>query len=327
LSSTTDRAGRLDGTASQSGGTAEVGRVPAGPHRLSPREWLNVLKRAFKQFLADDCMALAQQVAFSSLLAFFPAMILLVGLLGLIGAYEDLKEFLGTVAPGAVIQAIEIAQESAAGQEASASVAFVIGLFGAVWAASGAMNAIIKAVNRAYERPETRPFWKVRLYAILLVAATGLTTAAMFLLIVFGGPLGEAIADQARLGTVWNWVWGVVRWPLAFLTILLFFAFVYYLAPNKPQRNWKWITPGSLVGALFWLAISGLFALYTSFSDSYDKTYGSLAGGIVLLLWLNYSAFALLFGAELNSELDRQADIHASGGPDAGLVEHARRSR
>ena len=305
----------------------DVGRVPPGPHRLSPREWVAVFKRTGKEFLADDCMGLSQQVAFSSLLAFFPAMILLVGLLGLIGAYEDLKEFLGTVAPGAVIQAIDIAEGSAAENPATASAAFVIGTFLAVWAASGATNAVIKAVNRAYELQETRPFWKVRLYAIALVIASGITTAGLFLLIVFGGPLGEAIASKARLGGAWEWVWGVFRWPLAFLAILLFFAFVYYLAPNKPQRDWKWISPGSLVGGLFWLAISGLFALYTSFSDSYDKTYGSLAGGIILLLWLNYSAFALLFGAELNAELDRQADIHASGGPSAGLVEHARRNR
>ena len=304
----------------------DVGTVPSGPHRLSVREWLNVFKRTFKQFLADDCMGLSQQVAFSSLLAFFPAMILLVGFLGLIDAYDELKEFLGTIAPGAVIDAIDLAQKSASDQGAS-TAAFVLGLFGAVWAASGAMNAIIKAVNRAYERPETRPFWKVRVYSILLVAATGLTTAALFLLIVFGGPLGEAIADKARLGTVWDVIWAIFRWPLAFSAILLFFAFVYYLAPNRPQRDWRWVTPGSLFGGLFWLAISGLFALYTSFSDSYDKTYGSLAGGIILLLWLNYSAFALLFGAELNSELDRQADIHAAGGPEAGLVTPGRRTR
>lgn len=306
---------------------AEIGRVPPGPHRLTAREWLSVFRRAFREFVADDCMGLAQQIAFSSLLAFLPAMILLIGLLGLIGAYEDLKEFLGTVAPGAVIDAIDLAQESAAGRSGASAAAVVLGLFGAVWASSGAMNAVIKAVNRAYEQPETRPFWKVRLYAILLVAATGLVTAALFLLIVFGGPLGRAIADQANLGAAWDWVWGIFRWPLAFATILLFFAFVYYLAPNKPQRNWRWISPGSLIGGVLWLALSGLFALYTSFSDSYDKTYGSLAGGIILLLWLNYSAFALLFGAELNSELDRQADIRAAGGPHAGLVEHARRSR
>jgi membrane protein len=305
----------------------DVGRVPSGPHRLRPREWVAVFKRTVKEFLDDDCLGLAQQVGFSSLLAFFPAVILLVGLLGLIGAYEDLKEFLGAVAPGAVIEAIDTAQESASGRPAAASIAFVLGLFGALWAATGAMSAVIKSVNRAYERTETRPAWKVRFFALVLVAATGLTTAALFLLIVFGGPLGEAIAAYAGLGDAWNWIWGVFRWPLAFVGILLFFALVYYLAPNQDQRDWKWVTPGSLVGAILWLVLSGLFALYTSFSESYDRTYGSLAGGIVLLLWLYYSAVALLFGAELNAEVDRQADIHASGGPNAGLVDYARRTR
>ena len=118
-----------------------------------------------------------------------------------------------------------------------------------------------------------------------------------------------------------------MRWPLAFCAVLVFFALVYYLAPNVDQRSWKWVTPGSLVGAILWLVLSGLFSVYTSFSSSYDKTYGSLAGGIILLLWLNYSAFALLFGAELNSELDRQAEIRASGGPNAGLTKPSRRPR
>ena len=314
-------------TAADPASEAEVGHVPSGPHRLSAREWLAALKRTTKQFLADDCMGLSQQVAFGSLLAFFPSVILLVGLLGLIGAYEDLKLFLGTVAPGAVIDAIDLAQETAAGNQGASTIAVVIGTFAAVWAASGAMSAVIKAVNVAYDRIETRPFWKVRIYAIVLVFATGLTLAGLLVLIVFGGPLGDAIASRADLGGAGDWTWSIVRWPLAFCAVLLFFAFVYYLAPNIDQRSWKWVTPGSLLGAILWLVLSGLFSLYTSFSSSYDKTYGSLAGGIILLLWLYYSAMALLFGAELNAELDRQADIHASGGPRAGLIGYARRNR
>jgi membrane protein len=297
--------------------------APESPTRLSIGDWVAALKRSFKEFLADDCMGLAQQIAYSSLLAFFPAMIFLVGLFGLIGIYDDLRDFLGVVAPGAVLDALDIAQESAEGQ--SASFAVVLGAFGAVWAASGAMGSTIKAVNRAYDRTETRPFWKVRLIAILLVATTGIVTAALFILIVFGGPLGEAIASEARLGGAFDLVWTILRWPLAFVGILLFFALVYYLAPNTEHRNWKWVTPGSIVGGLLWLALSGLFALYTSFAGSYDKTYGSLAGAIVLLLWLNYSAFAVLYGAELNAELDRQADVRASGGERAGLTLRARR--
>src|SRR4029453_16896617 len=147
-------------TAADPASDAEVGHVPSGPHRLSAREWLPSLKRAAKQFLEDDCMGLSQQVAFGSLLAFFPSVVLLVGLLGLIDAYDDLEHFLGTVAPGAVIDAIDLAQKSAADNKSGSSIAVVIGLFLAVWAASGAMSAVIKAVNRAYDRLATRPLWQ-----------------------------------------------------------------------------------------------------------------------------------------------------------------------
>jgi membrane protein len=285
--------------------SVEVGHAPPSPWRLSAREWIDVGKRAFKSFLADDCMGLSAQVAFSSLLAFFPAMVFLVGLLDLVGAYDTLKEFLAPVAPGEVLETIETLQDDTS--KSTSVVAFVVGAAAATWAASGAVNAVIKAVNRAYDRVETRPFWKTRLISIVLVALTGVVLAGLLLLIVFGGPLGTAIADRAGLGGAFELVWGILRWPLAFGAILLFFALVYYLAPNVEVRSWKWLTPGALVGSLTWLALSGLFALYTSFSDSYSKTYGALASGIVLLLWLNYSAFALLFGAELNSELDKRA--------------------
>jgi membrane protein len=302
---------------------AEVGRVPPSPWRLAPREWLSVFKRSFKAFLADDAMGLSAQVAFSSLLAFFPAVVFLVGLLDLIGAYDALRDFLAPIAPGDVLETIETLQEDTS--KSTSVVAFVVGAAGAIWAASGAMNAVIKAVNRAYDRVETRPFWRTRLTAVVLVVLTGIVLAGLLLLIVFGGPLGTAIADKAGLGSAFELLWSILRWPIAFLAILLFFALTYYLAPNLDVRNWRWLTPGSLVGSVLWLALSGLFALYTSFSDSYSKTYGALASGIVLLLWLNYSAFALLFGAELNSELDRQAEIRAAGGDKAGLVKPSRR--
>jgi membrane protein len=304
---------------------ADRGTAPATPTGLSFGDWVAVFKRAFKQFVADDCMGLAQQVAYSSLLAFFPAVIFLVGLFGLIEIYDDLREFLAVIAPPAVLDALDVAEDSAA-ERSGAALAVILGAFGAVWAASGAMASVVKAVNRAYNRTETRPFWKVRLLAVVLVLLTGLATAGVFILIVFGGPLGEAIADQANLGGAFELLWAILRWPIAFAAVLLFFAIVYYLAPNVEHRSWKWISPGSLLGGILWLALSGLFAVYTSFAGSYDKTYGALAGAIVLLLWLNYSAFAILFGAELNAELDRQADIRAAGGERAGLTAPARRA-
>jgi membrane protein len=302
---------------------AAAGHVPSSPEKLSPAEWVAAFKRSFGAFMKDDCMGLSQQIAYSSLLAFFPAAAFLVGALGLFHLFDDVKTLLDPIAPNGVIKFITSLQKDSRGGTSAA--AFLIGFFGAVWAASGAITSVIKAVNRAYDRHETRPFWKVRGIAILLVVTSGITTAGIFLLIVVGGALGDAIAKKAGLGGAFQWIWGIARWPVAFCAILLFFGLVYYLAPNKEQRSWKWITPGSFVGGLLWLLLSGLFALYVTYAGNYTKTYGTIASGVILLLWLNYSAFALLFGAELNAELDRQADIRAAGGVRSGLVKVARR--
>jgi membrane protein len=302
---------------------AHAGHVPSSPGKLSRSEWLAALKRSFSRFMQDDCMGLSQQIAYSSLLAFFPAVAFLVGALGLFNLFDDVEQLLDPVAPHGVTTFIESLQHDS--KHSVSAVAFVLGFFGAVWAASGAMGTVIKAVNKAYERSETRPLWKTRAIAILLVVSSGLTTAGIFLLIVVGGSLGDAIAKKAGLGGAFQWTWGILRWPIAFTAILLFFALVYYLGPNKEQRSWKWITPGSAVGAVLWLVLSGLFALYVTYAGNYTKTYGTIASGIILLLWLNYSAFALLYGAELNAELDRQADVRAAGGENAGLVKLARR--
>jgi membrane protein len=302
---------------------SRVGHAPSSPEKLKPSEWLAALKRAFARFMKDDCMGLSQQIAYSSLLAFFPAMAFLVGALGLFHLFGDVKSLLDPIAPNGVIKFITSLQHDTKGGTSVA--AFLIGFFGAVWAASGAMTSVLKAVNKASERPETRPFWKVRGVAIILVVSSGITTAGIFLLIVVGGSLGDAISKRAGLGGVFQWTWGIARWPIAFCAILLFFGLVYYLGPNKEQRSWKWVTPGSFVGGALWLLLSALFALYVTFAGNYTKTYGTIASGVILLLWLNYSAFALLFGAELNAELDRQADIRAAGGEHAGLVKLARR--
>jgi membrane protein len=303
--------------------TEEAGRRPRSPGRLSRNDWIAALKRSFSEFMKDDCMGLSQQIAYSSLLAFFPAVAFIVGALGLFDLYDDLENLLEPIAPAGVLDFISGLQ-SDAGSGASAA-AFVLGFFFAVWAASGAMGTVIKAVNIAYDRLESRPVWKTRAIAIVLVVGIGMTTAGVFLLIVVGGSLGEAIAAKADLGDAFDLVWGILRWPVAFCAILLFFALVYSLAPNQERRSWKWISSGSVVGGILWLVLSGLFALYVSYAGNYTKTYGTIASGIILLLWLNYTAFAILYGAELNAELDRQADIRAAGGERAGLVKPVRR--
>lgn len=303
---------------------AHSGAAPRSPHKLSWSEWLAALKRSFSEFLADDCMGMAQQIAYSSLLALFPALAAVIGFLGVFHLFDNVVHVLSGVAPHGVIKFVRSIQGDSHGGAKVAALA--LGLIGGAWAASGATASIVKAVNRAYDRQETRPFWKVRGIALLLVVATGFTSALVLVLIVLGGDLGKVISGQPGVGTAFNVLWGILRWPIAFCAVLLFFALVYYFAPNTDQRNWKWVSPGSLVGSVLWLALSALFQLYVTYAGHYSKTYGTLATGIILLLWLNYSAFALLYGAELNAELDRQADIAAAGGPHAGLVTPARRT-
>jgi membrane protein len=166
---------------------------------------------------------------------------------------------------------------------------------------------VIKAVNRANDLEETRPFWKVRLLAFGLIGILGAVAVFLVVLIVFGAPIGDAIARRVGAGHAFTLAWSIARWPLAFAAVLVALAAVYRLAPNRAPPGWRWVTPGSLLGSVLWLGFSGLFALYTAFSSSYDRTYGSLAGAIVLLLWLQFSALAMLLGAELNTELERRA--------------------
>jgi membrane protein len=277
--------------------------------KLSRGEWLAGTKRAGSSFLSDDCMGLAQQIAYNWMLAFFPAVAFFLGLLGVLHLYDQLQSFLAPISPPGVIHFVEGLQKDSKG---FASVtALLLGGAGAVWVASGAMGSVIKAVNRASERAETRPFWKKRLTAIMLVLLSSATILALAVLIVFGGPIGQAIADKAGLGGAFTLLWGIARWPIAFAAVLLLFELIYFYAPNVDQRRWRWFTPGAVVGALLWLALSGLFTLYVTFAGSYSKTYGSIAAGVILMLWLNYSAWAILFGAELNAALERQAGNRA----------------
>ena len=285
------------------GTTKARSRTPA---RLGLRGWVDVFKKAGKHFIADDCIGLAQQVAFSALLAFLPTVILVIGVLGLFGPgpFNSLEHFVGSVAPKSVIDIIDLAKKDAAHNKSGSALALTLAVLVAFWAATGAMSSVVKAVNRAYEYDETRPIWKVRLISLVLVLATGLVLVGTFLLIIFGGNLGDAIARRTPLDGWFKVFWNIARWPIAFIAVLLFLELIYYLAPNRETRTWRWLTPGAVVGSLAWLGLSGLFALYTSFASSYNRTYGSLAGGIILVLWLYYSAWAILFGAELNSQVD-----------------------
>jgi membrane protein len=280
------------------------------------RSSIDTAVRAAKGFVADDAPGLAQQIAFTSLLAFFPFGLFLVGLLGLAGAYDELRAFLAPVAPEDVLSTVDtLARETAGGS----LTALVVGAVGAIWAAGSAMATVVKAVNRAYGCEEERGLVRLRLVALGLVLLAGAALVAVIVAVVFGGPLGQALAERLGLSSAYELTWSIVRWPVAFAAVVLVLAIVYRIAPSRPPA-WRTIAPGALTAGVAWLVLSAGFALYTSFADTYSRTYGSIASGVVLLLWLWLSALALLYGAELNAEVERvrESSPNRASSPDAG---------
>jgi membrane protein len=203
--------------------------------------WPATFKRAGKRFLADDCTGLAQEVAYSSLLAFFPAVVALVGLLDLLHAYGALDSFLSPVAPRAVTSLVRTFE---ADSGSGSGLALALGLLGAIWAASGAMGTVVKSINRAYGCEETRPLWKKRLVAIVLVLATAIVTVGTMVVIVFGGTLGNAVARRAGLGSPFRWAWGFARWPLGLLLVLALLALIYEVGPTAAPATGGGSRPG-----------------------------------------------------------------------------------
>lgn len=263
------------------------------------RVWRRRLRATVREFLDDDAMGLSQQIAFNAVLAFFPACVFAVAVLGAAGAYDELRSFLAPVLPADALDVID-----SIGRDAGPSgvVAIALGGAGALWAASGALATVSRAVNRARDTPSARSFVRERLLATVLTLALAAVVAVLLAVVVFGEPLGRAVADAAGLGSLFERTWSVVRWPLALVALLAFFSLVYNVTAVERQR-WDWITPGTAVAAALWLGLSALLGVYASTTGSYSRTYGTLASGIVLLVWLQLCAVALLFGAELDSVL------------------------
>jgi membrane protein len=178
-----------------------------------------------------------------------------------------------------------------------------IGILGALWSSSAAVVAIVGSLNRAYDIEEGRPWWKVRLTAIGLTVGLAVLVLASFTLIVAGPTIATQVASSFGLGSVFEWTWKILQWPLAFVLVSTAVGLVYYVAPDAEQ-DWAWITPGAVIGTLLWLVVSLVFKFYVANFADYNATYGAVGGVIVLLLWFYISGLAILVGAELNAEIE-----------------------
>ena len=269
---------------------------------------VELLKRLAKEIQEDHLAAFAGNLTYKGLFALFPFFIFLLSLLGIFGA-PDLVENLidqarGVLPEGAVTflenQLLGIAGSSAQG---AFTVGAVVSILLALWGVSGAFRSVMEAMNVMYEVEEDRPFWKQALISVLLSLSIAAMLIFALVLVVFGPEIGTAVADVVGLGFVFQVVWNIVQWPVLVLLVVFAFALVYYFAPDVEQR-FKWISPGSIVAVLLWLIFSLLFSIYVERSGSFNATYGTFAGIVILMLYIYYSAFIVLIGAQLNQVIE-----------------------
>ncbi len=269
-----------------------------------PVSWSALAKRTYNEALADNCLGLAAQLAYYFFLALFPALLFVVALISFIpvqGLLDALTGMLGRVAPDEVLrliqgQIVKIAQDKDGGL-------LTLGMFGTIWSTSSGVTAIIDTLNQAYGIREGRPWWKVKAIALGLTVALAVFIVTAFALVLVGPTAAEKLAVWAHLGSVFEWTWKILQWPIIFSLIAFAVAIIYYFAPDAEQE-WVWITPGSVFATVLWLLISLGFKFYVSRFGSYNATYGAIGGVIVTMVWLYVSSLAVLVGAELNAEIE-----------------------
>jgi membrane protein len=279
---------------------------------LSPTEWKAVAVRAGKAFLANNGTMLASALAYSAFFAIPSVLLVTLGVFTLVAGADTILTLTGhlqTVMPAQATGLLRSSLLNLGAHPASGILMTVFGFALALWSTTGAMNSLMLAVNLSYGRRDTRPFLRKRLVALEMTAALGCALVLVAGLLVFGPVVERAVASRlGSAGAVLDWAWWIAQWPILLGGLLAAFATLLHLGPDVPGKRWRFLTPGSLVAAVLWIAVSGLFAVYTSAFGSYNKTWGSLSAVIVTLTWLWLTSIALLLGAELNAELERSRE-------------------
>lgn len=268
-----------------------------------PISWRELITRTYKAFNEDNVLALAAQLAYYALLALVPALIFLVSLVGLfpVRVLDGMIDTLRTVAPSEITALVREQIGSISKGEPTGLLTF--GFAMALWSSSAAIVAATDALNRAYDIEEGRPWWKVRLTAIVVTIALAVFIILAFALVLAGPTAAEWLAARAGFGAVFEWSWKILLWPLVILLVSTAIGLVFYFGPDAEQ-DWEWITPGAVLATVLWLVASLAFKIYVANFGSYNETYGTLGGIIVLMLWFYVSGLAVLTGAEMNAEIE-----------------------
>ncbi|NYH51461.1 membrane protein [Nocardiopsis arvandica] len=290
----------------------EEARAPSKPTGMSGSSWWASLRRTFKEFSDDGLSDLAAGLTYYAILSLFPAILVLVSLLGLAGpaATQTLTQNISGAMPAQVSEIVTTAIGTLQGNRAAAGVFGLISLVVALWSASGYIAAFMRASNVVYDVPEGRPIWKtlpIRVGVTLLMVV--LLTVTVIAVAVTGG-VAEWVGNILGLGSTVVTVWSIAKWPVVLLIVVFMIALLYWASPNA-KRGFRWISPGSVLAVLLWLLASAAFAVYVANFASYSKTYGSMATVVIFLVWLWISNIAILLGEEFNSEIERGRAISA----------------
>ncbi len=285
---------------------------PDTPAEVSARGWKYTARKAYREFSEDECTDLAAALTYYSVLSLFPALIAVLSLLGVLGQSQKTIDAVMPVLDGVIGQSgadtLKPVIESLA-TSSGAGLALVLGLATALWSASGYVSAFGRAMNRVYEIGEGRPFWKLRPVMIAITAAMLLLVVLVALMLVLSGPVAQAVGDAVGLGSTTLAVWSVAKWPVIVALVILIVALLYYSTPNVQQPKFRFISVGAAIAIVVWVLASLAFGLYVTQFASYGKTYGSMAGVVIFLLWLWLTNLALLFGAEVDAELERTREL------------------
>jgi membrane protein len=288
--------------------------MPDSPTDLTRSSWAYVGRRTVREFSSDQCTDVAAALTYFSILALFPAAIALLSLVGLVGqgaqTVDTLLQILRDLGANGAADTLEPTLTEISRTQ-NAGLGFVLGLVLALWSASGYVGAFSRGMNRIYEVEEGRPIWKLRPLMLLITLVTVVLSAFIALALVLTGPAARAVVDAVGLGSTAVTAWSIAKWPVLLAFVVLVVALLYYATPNVQQPRFRWVSPGAVVAILIWAAASALFGLYVANFASYNKTYGSLAGAVVFLLWLWITNLALLLGAELDAELERSRELQA----------------
>ncbi|GAA3285506.1 hypothetical protein AAU01_30550 [Paenarthrobacter aurescens] len=292
----------------QTAPSPEDSRKPDSPNDLVKPTWMYIAKRTLREFTKDQCPDAAAGLTYYAVLSLFPALLALVSLIGIFGdagkTTTALLDIVQQFAPGPGVDAMrqpieELTQSNAAG------FTLIIGILVALWSASGYTTAFSRAMNRVYEVDEGRGFVKLRgtMLAVTVVAVVGAALAAAML--VLSGPVAEAIGGAIGLSETALTVWNIAKWPVLIIIVVAIIAVLYYFTPNVKQPKFRWMSMGSLIALVIFALASLGFGFYVANFSNYNKTYGALAGVIIMLLWLWILNMSLLFGAEFDAEMER----------------------